>query len=102
MQLFGAQFRAEFDGNQPFLKPETNQYFYHNNLININQFLVGLTNLRIDFNDLEVKIVKTTNQELKLQFNQLKLTLLATGAADEIQSNLTISFNFDQSQWDKF
>lgn len=102
LQLFGAQFGAEFNGNEPFLKPEANQYFYHNNLININQFLVGLANLRIDFNDLEVKIVKTTNQVLTLQFNQLKLTLLATGSADEIQSNLTISFSFDQSQWNNF
>lgn len=102
LQLFGAQFRAEFNGNEPFLKPEANQYFYHNNLIKIDQFLVGLASLRIDFNDLEVKIVKTTNQQLALQFNQLKLTLLATGSADEIQSNLTISFTFDQNQWNNF
>lgn len=101
LTLFGKRFEADFATASPLAKPESGQYLFYNNLINIRDFIVGLDYLNLDFSNLTTKIVKLGKDMLKLKFENVKLILNTFDISDALQGNLTISLDLMQSDWIK-
>lgn len=98
--LFGKAVNPDFDNASPLAKPNNGQYLFYNNLININENIVGLDYLSLDFTNLTTKLVKTANNTLQLKFENIK-TVLNTFTSDDIRGNLVISLDINQADWNK-
>lgn len=102
LTLFGKQWDADFDQIAPLAKPTDGQYLFYNNLINIENNIIGLDLLNIEWTKVKTTLVSGQNGQLVLKFSNLELQLFPFGLIDALKSTLTIDLNFSANDWKTF
>lgn len=102
LTLFAKQWDADFDNLRPLEKPNDGQYLFSNNLINIENNVVGLERLNIEWSHVKTSLTSDQNRQLVLKFSNLKLQLLPFGLFKGLTSALTIDLNLSANDWKTF
>lgn len=102
LTLFAKQWDADFDNLRPLEKPNDGQYLFSNNLINIENNVVGLERLNIEWSQVKTSLTSGQNGQLVLKFSDLKLQLLPFGLFKGLTSALTIDLNLSANDWKTF
>ena len=104
LTLFAKQWDADFDIDniRPLEKPNDGQYLFANNLINIENNVVGLDYLNIEWSQVKTSLTSGQNGQLVLKFSNLELQLFPFGAISALTSPLTIDLHLSANDWNTF